>query len=413
MIDRPPAVVIGLDCITGLQAARILARRGIPVIGLAADRRHYASRTRVCAKIVETDLRSAAFVDVLEQLAVTAAWEKAVLFPCTDLTVLLVSQHRERLLRSYHVLLPGHDVVRTLMDKISFTEHALEHGLAIPTTVILRSRGDAEQAAATLRYPGVLKPPIKTATWQRHTALKVFPVADADELLATYDRIHGWADVLVAQDWVEGGEDDLYSCNAYFDANSCPLVTFVARKLRQWPPQTGTSSLGEECRNDEVLAETLRLFQGVSFHGLAYLEMKRDARTGRHYIIEPNIGRPTGRSAIAEGGGVPLLYSAYCDALGLPLPPDRQQRYLGTKWIDLRRDLQAAAVGMRRGELSLYQWWRSVRGRKTHAVASASDPLPFVYEIGYALGQTVRGLAGRASRRQDRNQHPEDHSTLV
>ena len=40
---------------------------------------------------------------------------------------------------------------------------------------------------------------------------------------------------------------------------------------------------------------------------LGYVEAKRDVRTGRHYLIEPNIGRPTGRSAIAEAGGVELL----------------------------------------------------------------------------------------------------------
>ena len=50
-----------------------------------------------------------------------------------------------------------------------------------------------------------------------------------------------------------GGEDELYSCNAYFDAAGQPLATFVARKVRQWPPDIGTSASGEECRNDEVL----------------------------------------------------------------------------------------------------------------------------------------------------------------
>ena len=33
---RPQAVVVGLDCITGLQTARLLARRGISVIGIAS-----------------------------------------------------------------------------------------------------------------------------------------------------------------------------------------------------------------------------------------------------------------------------------------------------------------------------------------------------------------------------------------
>ena len=48
-----PAVVVALDCITGLQTARILAARGIPVVGLAADRRHFCARTRVVREVIE------------------------------------------------------------------------------------------------------------------------------------------------------------------------------------------------------------------------------------------------------------------------------------------------------------------------------------------------------------------------
>jgi predicted ATP-grasp superfamily ATP-dependent carboligase len=181
----------------------------------------------------------------------------------------------------------------------------------------------------------------------------------------------------MVQEWIEGTDADLYSCNCYFNAASEPLVTFTARKLRQWPPETGTSCLGEEVRNDEVLQETIRLFRGVSYHGLGYVEMKRDERTGKHYIIEPNIGRPTGRSAIAEAGGVELLYTMYCDVVGLPLPPNRQQTYGGVKWIYWRHDFQSALHYWRKGELSLRQWWRSWSGRKASAVFSWTDPLPF------------------------------------
>ena len=208
----------------------------------------------------------------------------------------------------------------------------------------------------------------------------------------------GWKGGLerfVAQEWVPGGADALYSCNAYFGRDSRPLVTFVARKLRQWPPHTGTSSLGEECRNDDVLRETERLFGGIGYHGLAYLEMKHDARTGRHLIIEPNIGRPTGRSAIAEGGGVELLYTAYCDMVGLPLPTGRHQRYVGAKWIEDRRDVQSALYFARRGELTPAAWWRSVRGPKSHAVLSRSDPLPFVHDLLQSARKAISRLARR------------------
>jgi predicted ATP-grasp superfamily ATP-dependent carboligase len=187
--------------------------------------------------------------------------------------------------------------------------------------------------------------------------------------------------VLILQEWVEGPESNLYSCNCYYDGGSTPLVTFVARKIRQWPPVTGESCLGEEVQDDVVLNETIRLFDSVNYRGLGYVEMKRDERNGEYYIMEPNIGRPTGRSAIAEAGGVELLFTMYCDALNWPLPEKRSQLYGDVKWIFLRRDLQSALYNWRRGNLTLKEWWQSWRGKKGYALFSWSDPGPFIGDI--------------------------------
>jgi predicted ATP-grasp superfamily ATP-dependent carboligase len=120
--------------------------------------------------------------------------------------------------------------------------------------------------------------------------------------------------------------------------------------------------------------------------------MKRDSRTGAMMIIEPNVGRPTGRSAIAEGGGVELVYTAYCDAAGLPLPAARTQQYVGTTWLDVRRDMQAAAVGMRRGELTPREWLTSLRGPRTHAIWSSRDPRPFATDLANVVVSAVRSV---------------------
>ncbi len=395
---RIPALVIGLDCITGLQTARILAERRVPVVGIASDRSHFACRTRAVRSVVRSQTSGDALVATLARLAERIP--DAVLFPCTDAAVATLSAARSALPPGHRLLLPAAEVVEQLMDKVRFEAYATAHDLPIPASMPLRSRSDAEEAARRLTFPLVLKPGMKSGSWLAHTRAKVFEVADAEELLRRYDECHTWADELIAQEWVVGGEDCLYSCNAYFDAESRPLATFVARKLRQWPPDTGTSCLGEEVRNDEVLAATLRLFGEARFHGLAYLEMKRDARTGRHFIIEPNVGRPTGRSAIAEAGGVELLLTAYRDALGLPLPSEREQRYGGARWIYLRHDLQAALAQWRAGRLGLRAWVRSLAGRKVDAVWSRRDPLPFVLDLLQAAAKVPRRLlAARPVRR--------------
>ncbi len=377
---NPHAIIIGLDCITGLQSARIFARHGVPVIALAKNPGHYCCKTNTVERIIPANLGSEDFILALEKLG-PALPHKAVLFPCTDMSVLLLSRHRARLTKWFHLAVPAPEIVEMLMDKTSFYTYAMEKGLPIPGTYFLRNRAEAAAAAERLNFPCILKPPMKTPRWEKNTKAKVFKIASKSEFLDLYERCSSWADLLMAQEWIEGTDANLYSCNCYFNAKSEPFVTFVARKLRQWPPHTGTSCLGEEVRNDEVLNATLQLFKTVKFHGLGYVEMKRDARTNKHYIIEPNIGRPTGRSAIAEAGGVELLYSKYCDLLGKPLPANRAQKYEGVKWIYLRRDIQSALYYWKRGELTLGDWWRTFRGRKGYAVWSLRDQRPFWSDV--------------------------------
>ena len=393
-----PAVVVGLDSFTGLQSTRLLADRGVPVIGVAQNREHFCVRTRVPKRKIIAPTSGEGLVRALERLGRDVVAEgPAFLLPCTDNAVLTISAARDRLEPFYRFVLPPHDVIERLIDKVAFAEHAAGNGLPIPATAILRSRADAEAAAASLDYPAVVKPGLKTPTWLARSRTKVYSVADAAELLAVYDRIRDWTPELIAQAWVEGGEDALYSFNGYFDRDGLPQVTFIARKIRQWPPDTGTSSLGVEVRDDAVLHAAVQLFTTAGYRGLAYVEMKRDERTGRYAIIEPNLGRPTGRSAIAERGGVELLLTAYCDALDLPLPADRTQRYRGVKWIYWRHDLQAAAVAMRRGRLTPLAWWRSVRGPKIEAVGSLRDPRPMFAELGHVAGAAWRTLRARAA----------------
>ena len=397
--SRPPVVVVGLDCITGLQTARIFAGHGITVVGIASDPGHYCCRTRACARIVEADTNSEEeLISALVALG-TSLDQRAMLVPCTDLSVLAISRERSKLEDAYWIALPDNEVVELLTDKASFAAYAEEHGLSIPQTALLSTREDAEAAVNALTLPCVIKPPVKTRLWQLQSQEKVYKAETREEFLAIYDQMHELTSPLVAQEWIRGGESEHFTCNGYFDRHSTPLVTFVTRKIRQWPPQTGVGSLAVEWRNDAVAEETIRLFSSVGFWGLAYLELKRDAQTGQHYIIEPNVGRPTGRSAAAEAAGVDLLYAMYCDVVGLPLPETRlEQRFVGSKWIYFGRDIRSALHYWRRDELSIRGWLSSLRGPKVDAVFSWRDPAPFWFDLW--RGVTLLWRAGYAAVRR-------------
>ena len=387
----PAAVVIALDSITGLQTARILARRGIPVLGVARNRRHPSCRTNVCERIVFADTTSDELVEVLEKEARTLG-SAPVLFPCSDLSVLTVSRCRDWLRRWYRMVLPAPGVIEQLLDKALFHARAVAAGWPVAASHVLNGPEDVQAAAARLAFPCIVKPAVKTATWHARTTAKLFKAHDAEELGEIYCRCRPWTDALVAQEWIEGPDTSHFTCNAYFDANSTPIASFVSQKLRQWPLEGGVGCLSQECRNDRVLAETVRLFQGAGHHGLAYLEMKEDQRSGRLVIIEPNVGRPTGRSAAADRLGVDLIYTQYCDALGWPLPASAEQPFRGNKWIYFRQDCQAAFQQWRRGNLRFSEWVRSLRGCREDAMFALADPRPFFADFVEAWSR--RNLSG-------------------
>ena len=329
---RAVAIVIGLDSITGLQTARLLARRGIPVWAITNNLSHFAAHTRVCRKILQADTASEDLIVLLENIA-DGFSVKPVLYPCSDNSVLQISRNRARLEDHYHLALPSHEAVTLLMSKAGFAHHAMEHGFRVPITIDVYQQSDLEAAIPRLRFPCVLKPALKDVRWLSQARQKVFKVATPDELVATFTRHSRMSDHFIIQEWIDGPESDQFTCNCYFDRQSQPVVTFVSRKIRQWPPGTGVGCLAVECRNDRVRDETIRLFQSVPYRGLGYVEMKLDRKTGELVLIEPNVGRPTGRSAMAEASGVELLYSMYCDLTGQPLPDGVTRDSEPLKWI--------------------------------------------------------------------------------
>ncbi len=392
---KPYAVLINMDFLTGLQTARILADNGVPVIGFAEDLDHFCTKTNTCEKVLQSGTMSDELIENLIKLG-NELEQKAVLYPCQDASVLLVSQNREKLKPYYHISLPSNETVELLMNKPRFYDFAQKENLPVAKFFILKERKDALEAVDKLDFPCVLKPHMRSPKWEKNTKLKAFKVMNVDEFLETYDKICEWSDILMIQEWIDGDDTSLYSCNSYYNKNSESLADFTAKKLRQWPILTGNTSLGVDVLDKMVLDVTTELFKKVDYVGLGYVEIKKDIKTGKYYIIEPNIGRPTGRSALAEACGVDLIYTMYCDCLGLPLPDSRTQELKNVKWIHLRTDLLSAYNYWKKGKLTFRDWLKSMTGKKFYAVISLKDPVPFLVELRTGIVYSIKSLFVKA-----------------
>lgn len=392
MTDLPPAIVLGLDCLTGLQSARLLWRSGIPVVGVAEDPRSPYCRTRAAREVVGADVWGADPRPALRR------WReqyraRPVLLPCSDDTVWWVDRHRSALAQEADFLIPSSDVLERTADKGNFYRHCIESGLRLTPTRFLRTEEELLGATREMGLPVVLKPPRRTRAWMEASGgRKVVRVDTVDAFLAEARRLRPTVDELIAQGWVEGGDRQMYSFYACTGSDGRALATMAVRKIRQWPPDIGVGSLAVQVDEPDVLALGRAVQSSLDFPGLICLQLKRDARTNALYVIEMNVGRPGLNLPVSHACGVEFLTLYHRAAAGLPPSDARTVTRPGVKWICWKTDLASAYRHWKRGELTLGAWLRSIRGARFAADVDWGDPLPFLLDLTSKLPESGRRL---------------------
>jgi len=358
-----PVVAVGNQLNT-LGVVRSLARSGIPVFVASDTRFCEVGFSRFCTLVRVPGLSDRALVDGLKLVA-RQVGQKAVLLLSGDRQVKAVSEAREELEPLFFLRLPPAATVQLLNDKAKFQTYAEQVGLPVPRAAILECGNDGD-ALASLSMPVVLKPADKTlmidGPVERPVRVETLPEATKEAA-----RLHRDASCVVAQEWIDGEDDDIYFTLFVCGSQTGISALFSGRKVICDPPKVGITALciaaGEEHRQ---LADLTRHFiEQVRYEGIGGLEFKRDRRTGRFVIVEPTVGRTDWQSEIATLCGINIPVIAYWTALGHSAQPQAQNNHL-VAWRS------SAAYGPRAGALA--------RGtRVVDGYFRWSDPLPGIY----------------------------------
>ena len=253
------------------------------------------------------------------------------------------------------------------------------HGAATPHTA---SRAD-------LRYPLIVKP-------TRHDHListfgvKLFVADDQAALHAAVERLASVGlDGLVFES-IPGPDSEIFVYCVYVDGRGEPSPGVTVRKLRQNPPFIGGARAAEVVDEIAVLREaTVALLRRAGYHGMAFAEFKRHARTGRFVFVEVN-GRPVLFNSILPPTGVDLVAMAWSDVvLGQRLEV-RPTAWRGS-WIHLQADVLASVRYRRVERLGIGEWLAPYRKPKTFAVWSLRDPRPFAAQTALLARRVLRG----------------------
>lgn len=387
--DAIPVVVTPLDNHMGVDIARSLGRRGIPVYGIDPDPSTPGRASRYVQLVVSPDWRKSKeeFIQFMIDFG-RRLGRKAVLFALSDNDVLLVSENREKLSPYYEIVMPDHETVLRLLTKDGLRKTAIELNIPAPKTVHPKSAEDLNSLADDLMFPVILKP-VESLYWHkkeiadllRASALsghaKVVVCGNKEELFEAYQKIAVFDNRMIVQEVIPGEDDQLVYFASYTNRNSETIASFAGRKIRIIPAGFGSASYVKTIADAELSAVALKLLAGVKYQGPCGIEFKKDPRDNLYKLVEVNarFGLWDGLSVKV---GVDLPYVAYCDAIGQPV--NRRHTYpVGVIWVDYFRDLRAFLTYRRMGKITIGKWLSSLMGDKMVATFAWDDPLPLLY----------------------------------
>jgi predicted ATP-grasp superfamily ATP-dependent carboligase len=358
----PPAIVAEVGWVNGLGAIRQLAHAGIPVIAIDHRRSALGFKSRHAFAVLVPDpvADPDGYVDALTELG-DAIGRPAPIFPTHDDHLNAIAAGAERLGGRFLYPFPTWDVLEPIQSKRNQLARAAELGIPAPRTTT--------EPSDDLVFPVLVKPSDPVG-FRRTFKLQSFRCETRAELDKAWERAQPYEPLI--QEWIPGGDDELYTLGCYLARDGEALGLFCGRKLLQTPPGVGSGRVCESVWVEEVVDQGLAYLRGLECHGLSQTEFKRDPRDGAYKLMEvnPRLWQWHGLGA-ALGVDFPLI--AYWDLLGARLPAARMNGGRRKRW----------AITFMRGERPAF-----VRPPYIDPLVALDDPMP-------ALAHARRLVRGR------------------
>ncbi len=358
-----------------LPLARSAGRMGVEVHAVRSGEWTPAALSRYLAGGLVVPHKASAEAWVENLLRIGRRLGRVVLVPIDDAAAVLVEDHADALSECFLFQRQEPGVTRTLGSKRELHELCLRLGVPSPHAAFPRSRAEVARLSAEFGFPVVAKRIDGWLPCTKERAPSVYIARDLDDLLDVYDGMESPDEPnVMLQEYVPGPPSSVWMFNGCFGSDSRPLVTFTGRKLRQYPPYTGSTTLGACDVNADVDGSARRLMADVRYHGIVDLGMRYDERDGQYKLLDvnPRIGS-TFRLFVSDEG-MDVLRALYLDLTGQPVPPSSPPN--GRRWVVEPLDVLSSAHYWRDGELSPMSWLRSFAGVSEAAWWAADDPLP-------------------------------------
>lgn len=383
-----PVVVVNCK-LAALGIMRSLGSQNVPVYGVDSDPRSPALLSAYCKGRFLMSLNEHNHEELLAYLLEIGKGlgRPSILIPTSDETSVFVAERADEL--SEHFIFPRNSpcLIKALMDKKEMFFLARKYNVPTAYTEFPESVSDVREYIKKTAFPVMVKG-ILGNRLQERTGKKMVIARDADELLRSYRELEDpeFPNVML-QEYIPGGDDQIYIFNGYFNRDSDCLAAFTGHKIRQFPVHVGCASLGICTWNETVARITTDFMKAVGYRGILDIGYRYDARDGEYKVLDinPRIGQAF-RLFLSENG-MDVARALYMDLTGqTPCPVAPRE---GRKWMIEDFDVISSYHYFKEGSLSLGEWIRSFRRVEEGAWFSLRDPYPFINMSAALLKRTL------------------------
>lgn len=396
-----PVVVLGKSSTNYLGVIRAFGRKGIPVYTISngglktsSNRSRYIRERLLLKEWEESELRDS----LLKLTEKFRGYEKAIVFPTNDNSLLTYSNIRDQLPDIYVDTIPPRHLVQLSIAKDKFYAYLAEKRISHPRSYKLNFVNENIHCIEEyLSFPFLLKPAQShTFVDQFHT--KLFEVKDREDFARFYRVAKERRLNLLAQEMIPGD----YFYMIYFYISKDKKVTAVAgfRKVRQSPADYGTGSLIESSWDEMLIGQTLDFLRTLNYSGIGEIEYKYDPQCNEFKILEIN-ARTVTFNRLPALLGLDLEYLSYLDAIGaLDTSQILTPKMINIKWADLGKDLTSLARLKKEKKITMVQVLKSYRKLKVEGYFALDDPSPFLNEMRVFLTDGAKKMVRVTQKRK-------------
>ncbi|WNS75872.1 carboxylate--amine ligase [Bacillus sp. DTU_2020_1000418_1_SI_GHA_SEK_038] len=385
------AVILGCNYYIGLSTIRCLGVHGIHTVAVDySEDDRYGAESKYCSeKLIAPYYKKdpKGFIQFLIEYAKKQS-VKPVLIPCHDSYVEIVDEYLDEIREYYLIPQTEKGLYTKVMNKESLHALAVEKGMAVPETVRIDEENFIEKVETVLKYPCIVKPTDSPA-FVAHFRRKLFKVFNREELLAALEKAKSANLEVIVQRIIPGFDDHMYTFDAYLDQDAKVTHWVTCQKHRQYPINFGASVYTEQKYVPELYDIGAPFLEAIGFKGFAEIEFKKDAETGKFYLIEIN-ARITNLNNLLYKVGVNFPYITYRELTGSPLEPYAVKEDKHRVFWYAYEDILAIKGYIKTGQLTKGQVIKSLMKQKAYAIWDWSDPKPGIVYFKKIAGKLMK-----------------------